>query len=243
MVHARTPCPDASGRFPRAGPDRLQHRPRRTPVQGRTCVDANPGHTTIDGHALVAARKRQTAAGWRAVLVVLVALVAGAIGASGAYAFHWQVIQPSDTELLAVAPELTPPGFVVDWGPDVSGKWAPSLDRGYVEMDVSSDDLVTIETIAADLVGAGWVTHPVSTGNHIDQLSATKDGLWLNVSRSTGRGGIGSKPTKSEEGTSVEFTVERDTQTPSLTTTVWLGTLLAAGLGGAISIWLTRRRN
>ena len=54
-------------------------------------------------------------------------------------------------------------------------------------------------------------------------------------------GGIGSKATKDEVGTSVEFTVERDTPTPSLTTTVWLGTLLAAGLGGAISNWLTRR--
>lgn len=182
------------------------------------------------------------AAGWRAALVVLVALVAGAVGATGAYAFHWHVIQPSDAEILATAPELTPPGFVVDWGPDVSGKWAPSLDRGYVRMGVSSDDQVTIETIAADLLERGWATDRLDPGEHLDFLDATKDDLWLHVTRTTGQGGVGGQVAKRENGTSAEFTLQRGTQSPSLTTTVRLGALLAAGAGSVITVWLTRRR-
>ena len=181
------------------------------------------------------------ATGWRAALVVVVALVAGAIGATGAYAFHWHVIQPSDAELLATAPDLTLPGFVVDWGPGVSGKWAPSLDRGYVRMGVSSDGDVALETIAADLQETGWAVHTLEKGKVIDDLYADKGAVRLAVTRRVDQSGPTNPAIKRKDRTIVEFMVDRGDQSPSLTTTVRLGALLAASVGGALTVWLPRR--
>lgn len=178
----------------------------------------------------------------RAALVVVGALVAGVVGAIGATVLHWHVIEPSDAELLSATVEPTPPGFAVDWGPTVSGKWAPSFDRGHVRLGMSSDDDVTIDAVRDDLVATGWESNEPERGRTIDTLFASKDGLLLVVNRFVNQNEDAAEAAMDESATKIEMTLQRGSPTPSLALTIAIGTTLAFGAGVAITLRLTRRR-
>lgn len=175
----------------------------------------------------------------RAMLVALIALVAGVAGAIGAATFHWYVIQPSDGELKSSISESVPTGFVVDWGP---GMWGSSFERGYPRMGVSSDDKVSIETVAADLQERGWTTYVDKDERAFSSLTAYKDHLWLDVTVWYNRASITGPVDEDEHGTRVELALVRGAQTPSEGAIVTLGFTLAIAASVTLTLRLTRRR-
>lgn len=172
----------------------------------------------------------------------MVALVAGIAGAIGAAAFHWHVIQPTDAEMKSAISEAVPAGFVVDWGPGVSGKWGLEFDRGQARMGVSSDDKVSIETVAADLEGRGWDTTIQKDTKVIHSLTGLKDHQWLNVTVQYNRASITGPVDEDEHGTLGELALRRGSPVPSAGATIALGMTLAIAASVALTLRLTRRR-
>lgn len=178
----------------------------------------------------------------RAALVAMIALVAGVAGAAGGFAFHWYVIEPSDAEIIATTLELAPAGFVVNWGPSVSGAWAPELDRGYASMGTSSDTDVAVETVVDDLVAKGWTPLSLERGEGIDIADAGKGRLWVSARRTTGPDSALGQVAENDTKTTVEYMVGRKPNSRTLAPTVALGTTLTIAASVALTLRLTRRR-
>lgn len=178
----------------------------------------------------------------RAALVAMIALVAGVAGAVGGFAFHWYVIEPSDEEIIATTLGLAPAGFVVDWGPTVSGAWAPALERGYARMGASSDTDVAVETVVDDLVAKGWTPLGIERGEGIDIADAGKDRLGVSVRRTTGQDSALGQVAENDTKTVLVYTVGRKSNSRTLAPTVVLGTMLTIAASVVLTLRLTRRR-
>lgn len=163
----------------------------------------------------------------RAAICVLLAVLLGAVGATAAYAFHWYVVQPSDDELLAQARQIELPGLVTDRDPAVSGKWAPSFDRGSVVLDATADATVDGAVVRTALEAQGWEGVEVQTGVQSQTVTASRGAVDVAVRAWSPDAGV------------VDVTVElmRGDSVPSLTVSVLLG----AGLGVVAGAWIGAR--
>ena len=167
----------------------------------------------------------------RAALSVLFAVLLAAVGAAAAYAFHWYVVQPSDGELLAQARQIELPGLVTDGDPAVSGKWAPSFDRGSVVFDATADATVDGAVVRTALEAQGWEGVEVQTGAMSQTVTAARGAIDLDARVWPPDAGV------------VDVTVElmRGDSVPSLSVTVLLGACLGVVAGAWIGARATRR--
>lgn len=152
----------------------------------------------------------------RTALTVLLAVAFSAVGALAGAGLHWFVVQPSDDELLAVAREVDLAGVVPSSGPVVTGRWAPSFDRGLVVAEGRAE--VNAPEVAADLEADGWTVDEVAERGAAQTVSASRGGVDIDVHL---RGG--------------EATVRltRGDVVPSLAVAVLLGAVVGA-VGGAL---------
>ncbi len=165
-------------------------------------------------------------------LTVLLALVLGAAGALGGAAFHWYVVQPSDEELLAVAREVDLEGLGPMRPLVIAGKWAPSLDRGRVMWDAESDGAHSRADVIAELDAEGWTVDRVAERGAADLVSASRDGVELDVRLRASDWG----------GTEATVSLARGHAVPSLTATVVLGAVAGALAGVALGPAVRRPR-
>ncbi len=164
----------------------------------------------------------------RAARCILVAVLLAGAGAVGGLALHWYVVQPTDAELIAMARGIDIDGLVTSGEPVVSGRWAPSFDRGGVLVGAASGAEVSGAGVAATLEAQGWEVHDVSVRTSSQTVHASRGGVDVDVHMREG------------EAAATEATVwlSRGDGAPSLTTTVVLGAVVGA-LGG---LALGRRR-
>ncbi len=118
----------------------------------------------------------------RAVVPVLLGLVGAGVGLLVGLAVHWYVVEPSDDELRVVAESLTPAGFTPGSEPVVSGKWAPSFERGVMHFDATALAPVTLGTVAEGLRADGWVVRGTVDPSQVKgEVVAERDGLVASV--------------------------------------------------------------
>ncbi len=163
----------------------------------------------------------------RVAVGVLFSVLLAAVAAVGAYAFHWYVVQPSDDELVAHARQIELAGLVADGEPVVSGKWAPSFDRGSVVVDATADPTVDGAVVRTALEAQGWEDAEVQTGARSQIVTASRGGVDLAIRVWSPEGGV----------VDVTAEVTRGDSSPSLAVTVLLG----AGLGVVAGAWIGAR--
>ncbi len=163
----------------------------------------------------------------RVAFGVLFSVLLAAVGAVGAYALHWYVVQPSDDELVAHARQIELPGLVPDGDPGVSGKWAPSFDRGSVVLDATADPTVDGAVVRTALEAQGWEDAEVQTGARSQIVTGSRGAVDVAI-----------RVWSPDEGV-VDVTVEvsRGDGVPSLSVTI----LLVAGLGVVAGAWIGAR--
>jgi hypothetical protein len=167
----------------------------------------------------------------RAVAPALAAVLGAVIGIVAALVLHWQVIQPSDDELLAAAEAVTPTGYAAVGQPVISGAWAPSFTRGVAHVDASTWTVVTLGEVADELRADGWEVRPV------DHVAVQGD-----VQAQRGRLAATVYLLPREEGAPgwASISVQRSSDGPALGAAVGVGAVIGAGFGtGTV---LVRRR-
>lgn len=161
----------------------------------------------------------------RVALSVLVAALMAGVGAVGGFVVHWYVLQPSDDELHDEVAEVTPEDLTIVSEPAITGRWAPSLERGWLHWEAVADGHLTAAAVARHMEGAGWEPEPPRQTRSVQHLVATKGSLYLSARLS---------PAPDEEGTDVGFTITRRPYPISLGTSMVLGAGLGALVGGAL---------
>ncbi|MBO0898743.1 hypothetical protein J1G44_07110 [Cellulomonas sp. zg-ZUI199] len=155
--------------------------------------------------------------GARAV-VVLLALVLAGVGGVGGAVVHWFVVQPSDDELRAAAADLPLHGFRDVGGRGISGRWAPSFDRGSLHWDAVSESVVTTWDVADALRDEGWTVEDPGDGGVVH---GRRDRVVVDV-----------RPWGLEDGgTTASIAVGRGDVPPSPGLTAALGAAVGALLG------------
>jgi hypothetical protein len=158
----------------------------------------------------------------RAVAPALATVLGAVIGIVAALVLQWQVIQPSDDELLAAAEAVTPTGFVAVGEPVISGAWAPSLTRGVAHVDASAWTVVTLGEVADELRASGWDVREVDAAAVQGNVEARRGRLATTVYLSP-----------REEGPPgwASISVRRSSDEPPLGVAVSVGAVIGAGLG------------
>lgn len=169
----------------------------------------------------------------RAVVPVLLGLVGAGLGLLAGLAVHWFVVEPSDDELREIAATLNPAGFTIVGEPAVSGKWAPSFERGVIHFDATSPEPFTLGEVADGLRAGGWaVRGTVAPSDVRGRVVADRDGLVAEVFL------LSSNPT--ERATMASVSLGRGPGGALFDVTVAAGTLVGAGV--AVGAVLAARR-
>ncbi|MDM8084505.1 hypothetical protein QUV83_07005 [Cellulomonas cellasea] len=114
----------------------------------------------------------------------------------------------------------------------ITGKWAPSLDRGRVMWDAESDGAHSGADVMAELEAEGWTVDRVAERGAADLVSASRDGAELDVRLRASDGG----------GTEATVSLARGHAVPSLTTTIVLGAVAGVLVGVALGLSVRRPR-
>lgn len=168
----------------------------------------------------------------RVVLAAVVALLMAAVGAVGGFAVHWFVLSPTDDELRNEVAKVTPDGLTIVGEPTITGRWAPSLERGDLHWELAPDPLPAA-AVSSRLDEAGWDMEYIRPQGSSTYLGATKGPMHLTV-RFASPGDDGSA--------AISFTLGRRDSPISSGTAVALGAGLAALMGGALGWFGPRRR-
>jgi hypothetical protein len=167
----------------------------------------------------------------RAVAPALATVFGAVVGIVAALVLDWQVIQPSDGEVLATAEAVRPSGYAAIGEPVISGAWAPSFTRGVAHVDASAWTVVTLGEVADELRADGWEVGEVDLAGVQGDVEAQRGRLATTVyllPREEGPPGWAS------------ISVRCSSDEPALGAAVGVGAVIGAGFGtGTV---LARRR-
>lgn len=166
----------------------------------------------------------------RVVLAAVVALLMAGAGAVGGFALHWFVLSPSDDELRGEVAKVTPDGLTIVGVPTITGKWAPSLERGDLHWELAPAPL-SAAAVSSHLDEAGWDVEYIRPEGSSTYLGATKGPMHLRVRFAS---------PEDDGSAAIGFTLRRRDYPISSGTVVALGSGLAALMGGAL-VWFGPR--